>query len=201
MRNWKYIMDKDHFRFGVVSAIVTISVWIGQGAFATSPASPPAAQTGCVTIPATGLSWELKTDDGGVHDKDNRYRWGGTGTERTGAQRNAEQQSGSIFYDDWNSLVSAANNEKLCGFEDWRVPTIEELKTLVITRSEPPLIDTRLFPLTLAEPYWSVTAYAHYPEHAQTVDFATGASNYYQGFRGNRLPVRLVRGQMRIALP
>lgn len=195
-------MNKDHLGFFVASAIVAISFWSSHSAFATSPA----AKTGCVTIAATGLSWELKTDDGGVHDKDNRYRWGGTGTERTGAQgsetqkigaqRNAEQQNRSIFYDDWNSLVSAANSEKLCGFDDWRVPTIEELKTLLKTHSEPPLIDSRLFPLTLAEPYWSVTAYAQYPEHAQTVDFATGASSYYQGFRGNRLPVRLVRGQM-----
>lgn len=149
----------------------------------------PITKSGCVTIAATGLSWELKTDDGGIHDKDNRYRWGGIGA----------QETGSFFYDDWNSLVTAANNEKLCEFEDWRVPTIEELKTLVTTQSEPPLIDTRLFPLTLAEPYWSVSVYAQYPEHAQTVNFTTGASSYYQGFRGNRLPVRLVRGE--IALP
>ncbi|HEX7763261.1 MAG TPA: DUF1566 domain-containing protein [Cellvibrio sp.] len=137
----------------------------------------------CVTVAATGLTWELKTDDGGIHDKDNRYRWGGIGAEQTGKG----------FYDDWNSLLATTNNEKLCGFDDWRVPTIDELKTLVISTGITPMIDTAVFPLTLAEPYWSVSTYQQYPEHAQTVDFGTGLSHYYNGFRGNSLPVRLVR--------
>lgn len=146
----------------------------------------------CATAVDSGLTWELKTDDGGVHDKDNTYRWGGTGAEQTG----------TIFFDDWNRLINATNSEKYCGFDDWRVPTIDELKTLV-NRSELPQqdqqkqqlqIDTTIFSHTLATPYWSASTYQNYPEHAQTVDFATGASNYYNGFRGDRLPVRLVRG-------
>jgi hypothetical protein len=138
----------------------------------------------CAIIKSSGLTWELKTDDGGIHDKDNVYRWGGIGAEKTG----------TIFFDDWNSLLNATNTEKLCGFNDWRVPTIEELKTLVTSAERKPVIDTSIFSLTQAMPYWSVSTYQHYPEHAQTVDFATGTSNYYTGFRGDRLPVHLVRG-------
>ena len=137
----------------------------------------------CATVSGSGLTWELKTDDGSVHDKDNTYRWGGAGAEKTG----------TIFFDDWNSLLSATKSEKLCGFDDWRVPTIDELKTLATNTGTKPMLDTNVFPLTLAMPYWSVTTYQHYPEHAQTVDFATGTSNYYTGFRGDRLPLRLVR--------
>jgi hypothetical protein len=145
---------------------------------------PTVANARCATITSSGLTWELKTDDGGAHDKDNVYRWGGIGAEKTG----------TIFFDDWNSLLDASNAEKLCGFNDWRAPTIDELKTLVTNPGKNPAIDTAIFPLSLALPYWSVSAYQHYPEHAQTVDFATGASNYYNGFRGDRLPLRLVRG-------
>jgi Protein of unknown function (DUF1566) len=141
------------------------------------------ANARCATIQESGLTWELKTDDGGVHDKDNVYRWGGSGAEKTG----------TIFFDDWNSLLNAANTEKLCGFDDWRVPTIDELKTLVTNADKKPVIDSAIFPLALAMPYWSISTYQNYPEHAQTVDFATGASNYYNGFRGDRLPLRLVR--------
>jgi len=141
------------------------------------------ANARCASIHSSGLTWELKTDDNSAHDKDNMYRWGGTGAEKTG----------TIFFDDWNSLLSAANTEKLCGFEDWRAPTIEELKTLVTNTDKKPVIDTTIFPLTLAVPYWSVSVYQNYPEHAQTVDFGSGASNYYNGFRGDRLPLRLVR--------
>lgn len=145
---------------------------------------PNALRARCATIQDSNLTWELKTDDGGVHDKDNVYRWGGIGAEKTG----------TIFFDDWNSLLSAANTEKLCGFDDWRVPTIDELKTLLSNTDKNPVINTAIFPLTLSIPYWSVSTYQNYPEHAQTVDFATGASHYYNGFRGDRLPLRLVRG-------
>jgi hypothetical protein len=198
---------KKNFLFLAITVVVVVSFWLHeqwqidscldagrkwnylkeacdmQSAFVLAPAPIPATVTGCVTIPATGLTWELKTDDGGIHDKDNTYRWGGTGA----------QQTGSLFYDDWNALLDTANSERLCGFDDWRVPTIDELKTLVTANSAAPLIDTSRFALTLAEPYWSVSTYAQYPEHAHTVDFGTGTSSYYQGFRGNQLPVRLVR--------
>lgn len=137
----------------------------------------------CAVTRESGLTWELKTDDDGIHDKDNVYRWGGFGAEK----------NGTIFFDDWNSLLNAANKEKLCGFDDWRVPTIDELKTLVTNTAIKPVINPEIFPLTLAVPYWSISTYQHYPEHAQTVDFATGASNYYNGFRGDHLPLRLVR--------
>ena len=138
----------------------------------------------CVIDNQTDLVWELKTDDDSVHDKDNTYRWGG---------RDAEQ-SGAIFFDDWNTLLDATNKEKLCGFNDWRIPTIDELKTLVVVGANP-AIDTAFFPLTLPKPYWSASAYKNYPEHGQTVHFETGASYYYNGFRGDRLPLRLVRSK------
>ena len=139
----------------------------------------------CVVDATTGLVWELKTDDDSIHDKDNTYRWGGIGAEKIA----------ELFFDDWNSLVDASNKEKLCGFTDWRVPTIDELKTLVVAGGEP-TINTEYFPLTLPNPYWSVSAYKNYPEHGQTVHFGNGFSYYYNGFRGERLPVRLVRDKL-----
>ena len=144
---------------------------------------PTATVARCATMQESGLTWELKTDDDSVYDKDNTYRWGGLGAEKTG----------TIFFDDWNTLINAANKEKLCGFNDWRAPTINELKTLVTNTAIKPVVNPEVFPLTLALPYWSISTYQNYPEHAQTVDFSTGASNYYNGFRGDRLPLRLVR--------
>ncbi len=139
----------------------------------------------CVLDNKTELLWELKTDDESVHDKDNTYRWGGRGAE----------QIGTIFFDDWNALLDATNTEKLCGFNDWRVPTIDELKTLVVDGANPS-IDSNTFSETLPKPYWSTSAYKNYPEHGQTVHFETGASYYYNGFRGDRLPLRLVRSKV-----
>lgn len=138
----------------------------------------------CVRDKETGLVWELKTDDGGIHDKDNDYRWGGLGAEAVG----------SLFFDDWNSLLAATNGEKLCGFSDWRVPSIDELNTLIKRREAGPQIAVDFFPHTLPAPYWSTSAYQGYPEHGQNVHFGTGDAYYYNGYRGNALAVRLVRG-------
>ncbi len=84
-----------------------------------------ATEWSCVRDNETGLIWEIKTDDGGIHDKDNTYRWGGIGTEGTSG----------ISYGDWDSLVTGSRNENLCGYSDWRVPVIEELRGLVYCSS------------------------------------------------------------------
>ncbi|MBT7307336.1 MAG: hypothetical protein HN842_03915 [Gammaproteobacteria bacterium] len=36
-----------------------------------------ATEWSCVYDDVTQLLWEKKTDDEGIHDKDNTYRWGG----------------------------------------------------------------------------------------------------------------------------
>lgn len=148
------------------------------------PAKDKPGAAHCVLDNETNLVWELKTDDKGIHNKDNTYRWGGRGAE----------QIGEKFFDDWNALIDASNKEKLCGFSDWRVPTIDELKTLVVADANP-AINADFFPLTLSKPYWSVSGYKTYPEHGQTVHFETGKSYYYNGYRGEHLPVRLVRSK------
>jgi hypothetical protein len=43
--------------------------------------NPTSTNARCATITNSGLTWELKTDDGSIHDKDNVYRWGGIGAE------------------------------------------------------------------------------------------------------------------------
>lgn len=145
------------------------------------------AQARCVMDKNTGLTWELKTTDNSIHSRAKDYRWGGIGAEK----------NGSVFFADWNLLITQSNKEKLCGFNDWRVPTIAELKSLIITTQQGLRIDTEYFFDTKDSPYWSSSAYGNYPEHAQTVHFGTGNSDYYNGYRGNRLPLRLVRGQLK----
>ncbi|MEE9344285.1 MAG: DUF1566 domain-containing protein [Methylococcales bacterium] len=76
----------------------------------------------CVRDNHTGMVWEIKTDDGGIHDKDHRYRWGGITA--------FGDRSKGGFYEDWNILVNGSNNQALCGKTGWRVPTPGELLSL-----------------------------------------------------------------------
>jgi hypothetical protein len=137
----------------------------------------------CVRDNVTGLTWEVKTDDGGIHDKDNSYRWGGKTAEGDGTW--------GTYYDDWDSLVDGSNAEELCGFADWRVPTINELENLASRDRYSPAIDTDYFPNTRASYYWSSSPYASYSGGAWVVNFNSGHSYYVPRYDGRY--VRLVR--------
>ncbi|MCK4492529.1 MAG: DUF1566 domain-containing protein [Methylococcales bacterium] len=151
---------------------------------ASLPAS--ASQWSCVKDNHTGLIWEVKTDDEGIHDKDNRYKWGG----KTAIGQKATTQFGT-YYDDWNSLVDGSNTERLCGYSDWRVPNINELKSIVLYGVSYPTIDTEYFPNTTASGYWSSSPDAGNSYDAWGVNFFYGNDNYNN--RNNTDYVRVVR--------
>ena len=84
----------------------------------------------------TGLIWEAKTDDGSVHDKDTNYTW-------------ADAQS--VF-------IAALNNANFGGYNDWRLPTVKELNSLLNRGRSRPASDTDYFPNMMWSAYWSSTA-------------------------------------------
>ena len=143
---------------------------------------PKSAQSwSCVLDNRSGLVWEVKTDDGGIRDKDNKYWWGGKGASDVAlanydgndeSRRKKSRWDGKgKRYDDWNKLVDAANFEQLCGFADWRVPDLFELASLVRCRGgsyqnlddgcsgsyQKPTIDTDYFPNAKSSWYWSAS--------------------------------------------
>ena len=124
----------------------------------------------CVQDNVTGLIWEVKTDDGGIHDKDNKYQWGGI----TAIGYESPNREGT-YYSDWDVLVNGANSNELCGFDDWRVPRREELSSIVDYSRYSASIDLDYFPNTISNAYWSASPYAiHDSGYAWQVSFATG---------------------------
>ena len=146
----------------------------------------------------SGLIWEVKTDDGGYHDKDNVYLWGEIYREPFWNGRGKR-------YEDWNELVDAANSERLCGFYDWRVPELYELASLVRCRGgryqnldngcagdyQHPTIDSDYFPNTRSGAYLSASPDADASYRALLIYFLSGYS--YDTNRGDYDYVRLVR--------
>jgi hypothetical protein len=143
----------------------------------------------CVRDNHTGLVWEVKTTDRGIHDKGNTYRWGGKTALVT---QQARDNNWGTFYDDWDTLVDGSNNEALCGFSDWRVPTLMELDSIVDAGRITPSIDSNYFPNTQSRRYWSSSPDADWRGYAWYVYFDNGyGSNYY---RSTSSFVRLVAG-------
>ncbi len=77
---------------------------------------------------------------------------------------------------DTAGYVEAVNHTGLCGAHDWRMPTREELGTIVKRRpGRPgPTIDERYFPNTEAGEYWSGEAYRFHDSGAWAWNFVFG---------------------------
>ena len=84
----------------------------------------------------TGLIWEVKTNDGSIHDKDGTFTW-----------RDARF-----------AYMKELNEQTFGGFSDWRLPYIRELSCLVNADRFLPALNTDYFPNTPSEyktDYWS----------------------------------------------
>lgn len=58
---------------------------------------------------------------------------------------------------------AAVKKIKAAGFEDWRLPTVDELFALADRSRVSPAIDTNFFPDTPSDWFWSSTPYAGSP--------------------------------------
>ena len=140
----------------------------------------------CVKDNNTGLVWEVKTD-AGIHNKHATYQWGGL----TAIGRDHPNALGPYF-DDWNILVQGSNTEILCGFDNWRVPTVDELSGLANLGTFNPAIDINYFPKTEPLGYWSSSPITGDGGSAWTVFFGNGNNDDFG--RNFVYRVRLVRG-------
>ena len=157
----------------------------------------------CIRDNISGLIWEAKTTDAGLHGRLHSYSWyqssdnGGYAGALNGAGTSC-----SISNCNTESYVAAVNGAGLCGFYDWRLPTHNELLSIVhFGNSSGTSIDTDYFPNTsngLAAPLWYWTNMASADgvqssaaQNAWAIDFATGNDNFLNKSTAAR--IRLVR--------
>ncbi|WP_298607889.1 DUF1566 domain-containing protein [uncultured Thiothrix sp.] len=166
-----------------------------------------ASQWSCVKDNVTGLIWEMKTDDSGLHDKDDSYVWyesdprlgngGLPGYEKaTDYDPSRYDQTCSGFsignnstYCNTKAFVTRVNQSSYCGANNWRLPTREELNSLVDYAASPK-IDTRYFPFVQSNYYWTSVPYAYLNKHVWAISFQYGGGSPWE--KQYDYPARLV---------
>ena len=120
-------------RLGLMLAVTMLCVWTGAPAAADDQKFPATGQTtsyrvgddgdiqagatlryrvnqnGTITDMTTGLVWEKKSADGSIHHKDIGYTWD----------------------DAFAVHVATLNAMEFAGYDDWRVPNVKELQSIL----------------------------------------------------------------------
>lgn len=152
----------------------------------------------CVRDNVTGLIWEVKTTNGGLQDTNNTYSW-----YSQDSSNNGEGPTG--FYAgtidggtcsggsgcDTEKYVADINTMGLCGHSDWRLPTLDELVSIVDYGKLNPRIDTDYFPNTSGSSHWTSSTLPF--GSAFQVEFSNSNSSVSSNSKPNANRVRLVR--------
>lgn len=128
----------------------------------------------------TNLEWEKKDSSDGVanlanvHDVDNTYTWAASGNVPSGTLYTdfLVKLNGSVLNDTTKVTTGCYANH--C---DWRVPIIDELKTIAILSpgcGGAPCVQNALFLPNRSGHYWSSSTRAGLPQGAYMIDFNTG---------------------------
>jgi hypothetical protein len=111
----------------------------------------------CTKDNKTGLTWEVKTKDGGFRDKDLTYsNYFQNGISPVQDKNNYGLSGNSDVF------VKDVNKQSLCGSADWRLPTKNEMDTLIYCSENAckyayVTINTVYFPNTHGSEYWTST--------------------------------------------
>jgi len=113
-------------------------------------------------------------------------------------------EEGEVETYTWDEAVKRFKDAAYAGYADWRLPTIDELQTLVHCSkgknpdgsckagSETPTINRQAFPNAGVSRVWSGSPYANYSDIAWYVGFNIGGSS--ASLCDFAFAVRLVRG-------
>ncbi len=152
------------------------------------------AQTCQTTIPATTPTERFSPNTlGTVIDNKTGLMWkkcseGQTGSSCTGRAKTFSWEQAFEYVQTLNK------NTGFEGYSDWRLPTINELRSLIEERCVNPAVNAEVFPNTLSKAFWTSSPFAGFTNHAWYVNFDQGYDNYLRiKYDGNYL--RLVRSQ------
>ena len=139
----------------------------------------------CVQDNKSGLVWEVKADDESLRHYTGTFSW--YDPKAISSRDKGRRDKGSCHPSlrgqcDTAGYIIAMNEQQLCGKDNWRLPTVAELKTLLEMRLAPPgpLVAPATLPNTRRSGYWTGDQGPPHSGTAWAVSFADGQAAMYQ---------------------
>lgn len=152
-----------------------------------APATVLATQT-CRTLdllPSAPVDRYSVNSGGTVTDKITGLVW-----KRCSEGQSGERcEKGTAATYSWREAVALTDSA-----QGWRLPTVDELGTLLEYQCTMPAINLTVYPATPPTNFWTATPYAGYVNGAWNINFNDGVHD--NSSKNYRLYVRLVRGAM-----
>ena len=148
----------------------------------------------CVNDIRTGLMWEVKSAEGGLRHSKNLYSWYNPVNKSLQGEPDGGRCLGGIDCDT-DAYVQAMNTIKYCGFDEWYLPSKDEMQSLIVhnnhNRQKKVTIDIRYFPQTIPSWYWTSSDHEEHDEFAWFILFRNGLA--LSDLKERAKHIRLVR--------
>lgn len=140
--------------------------------------------------PSIRIGHFIDTGNGTVTDTRSGLMWMRCAMGQTWDGKTCQGEAQNYFWSEAKKLCYS-----FAGHQDWRLPDIEELKTIIDTSQGFPTIDQRAFPNTPLANFWSFPTDPNDSYDTYYLNFGYSEINDYG--RGYRFNARLVRGGQR----
>ncbi len=141
------------------------------------------------SIPSsTPTSRFIDHGDGTITDIETQLMW----AKCTEALTGSGCTNGRVPKQGWKQALELANSSTLAGHVDWRLPNVNELRSIVEGRCYRPAINPAVFPNTPVTGFWSSSPIANHIDRVWVVYFEFGRSTHTASRAGTE-NFRLVR--------
>ena len=192
----KFTLSK-YFRYVLIVLISFIFYSCGGGFFDDISNNIPNKISNILssTLKQTGQTKSYKDYDDGYYQEGIANKYTRSNDIVTDTVTNLQWQDNNDTKNNeqtWNNAKKYCNDLSLGGYNDWELPTIKELLSIVDISGTKPFIDS-LFQNIISNPYWSSSSDASNSSLAWDVDFSDGYTDNYEKTNSNY--VRCVRGR------